>query len=191
MLIVYKLKSNIPLLIQEKESKKKSNLSRTLKSPKPLSKIFDKKHERVSTPKGKSRLQIKDRPLSHKSDLLNKTAKQSDKKLKIIKNIKDDKKEKEKKEKEKKEKEEKIKKEKEEKQKILEQKKKEREEKIKADKIRNAVSDKIRNGISVNLLYFIRPCSLQCHQEEQEPFQPFHRPGTGMCRQRGDRRRRT
>ena len=67
---------------------------------------------RVSTPKGKSKLQIKDRPLSHKNNLLNKTAKHPEKKsIKFVKVNKQEK-EKEKKEKERKEKEEKEKKDK-------------------------------------------------------------------------------
>ena len=57
----------------------KKSLAHTLKSSKPLSKLSEKEKplsmDRVSTPKGKSKLQIKDRPLSHKNDLLNKTAK--------------------------------------------------------------------------------------------------------------------
>ena len=59
---------------------------------------------RVSTPKGKSKLQIKDRPLSHKNNLLNKTAKHPEKKsIKFVKVNKQEK-EKEKKEKERKKK---------------------------------------------------------------------------------------
>ena len=116
-----------------KEEDKKS-LSRTLKSAKPLSKLSEKKLkiERVSTPKGKSRLQIKDKPNPHKSDVLNKTAKHSEKKQ--IRFTKENKEDKDKKEKERKEREEKKKKEKEEKQKIKEEKKKEREEKKKEEK---------------------------------------------------------
>ena len=95
-----------------KEEDKKS-LSRTLKSAKPLSKLSEKKLkiERVSTPKGKSRLQIKDKPNPHKSDVLNKTAKHSEKKQ--IRFTKENKEDKDKKEKERKEREEKKKKEKE------------------------------------------------------------------------------
>ena len=50
----------------------KKSLAHTLKSSKPLSKLSEKEKpismDRVSTPKGKSKLQIKDRPLSHKND---------------------------------------------------------------------------------------------------------------------------
>ena len=116
---------------KKNEVKKDESLSRKLKSAKPLSKISDKnsKPERASTPKGKSKLQIKDKPNTHKNDLLNKTAKHPDKKQSKIK-----KENKENKEKEHKEREEKIKKEKEEKQKIMDEKKKEKEEKMKEDK---------------------------------------------------------
>ena len=57
-------------LKKEPENKDKKSLSHTLKSAKPLSKISDKKIkvERASTPKGKSRLQIKDKPNSHKNE---------------------------------------------------------------------------------------------------------------------------
>ena len=68
----------------------------------------------MTTPKGKSKLQIKDKPNSHKNELLNKTAKHPDKILKIITKPKVQKKSKKE---ENKEREEKIKKEKEEKQK--------------------------------------------------------------------------
>ena len=89
----------------------KKSLAHTLKSSKPLSKLSEKEKplsmDRVSTPKGKSKLQIKDRPLSHKNDLLNKTAKHTEKKqIKFVKGNKQ--------EKDKKEKEEKLKKEREE-----------------------------------------------------------------------------
>ena len=111
-----------------KEEDKKS-LSRTLKSAKPLSKLSEKKLkiERVSTPKGKSRLQIKDKPNPHKSDVLNKTAKHSEKKQ--IRFTKENKEDKDKKEKERKEREEKKKKEKEEKQKILDEKRRKEKKK--------------------------------------------------------------
>ena len=74
---------------------------RTLKSAKPLSKLSEKKLkiERVSTPKGKSRLQIKERLNLHKNELLNKTAKHSEKKtIKLVKDNKETKEDKEKKE---------------------------------------------------------------------------------------------
>ena len=72
-----------------------------MKSAKPLSKLGEKstKQERASTPKGKSKLQIKDK-LNHKNDVLNKTAKHPDKKQSKIK--KDDKEAKEKRRKKKK-----------------------------------------------------------------------------------------
>ena len=86
-------------LPKEKADDKKS-LSRTLKSAKPLSSLSEKKMkiERVSTPKGKTKLQIKDKINLHKSDVLNKTAKHSEKKQ--IKFTKESNEEKDKKEKE-------------------------------------------------------------------------------------------
>ena len=113
----------------------KKSLAHTLKSSKPLSKLSEKEKplsmDRVSTPKGKSKLQIKDRPLSHKNDLLNKTAKHNEKKqIKFVKGNKQEKDKKEKEEKLKKEREEKLKKEKEAKEK-REKDKKEKEEKLK------------------------------------------------------------
>ena len=120
-------------LVKEKEDESKKGKARSVKSAKPL-KVPEKKgkSERVSTPKNKTKLEIKDKPAPHKIDKLNQTAKHSGgKKFKFGKEAKENKEEKEK---EKKEKEEKIKKEKEEKQKLAEQKKKEKEEKMKEEK---------------------------------------------------------
>ena len=112
-------------LVKEKEEEnKKGGKARSVRSSKVPSKTVEKKGkpERVSTPKNKSKLQLKEKPASQKVDKLNQTAKHSDnKKLKFGKE-KENKEEKEKKEKEKKEKQEKLQKEKEEKKKLAEQK---------------------------------------------------------------------
>ena len=120
-------------VLKKKEEENKKGKTRTAKSARPSSTRVPKaKTERVSTPKNKTKLQIKDKPAPHKIDKLNQTAKHSGgKKFKFGKEAKENKEEKEK---EKKEKEEKIKKEKEEKQKLAERKKKEKEEKMKEEK---------------------------------------------------------
>ena len=118
---------------KEEENKKGKGGARPARGVK-TAKVPDKKAkpERVTTPKNKTKLQIKDKPAPHKIDKLNQTAKHADsKKFKFgkEKDAKEDK-DKDKKEKEK----EKKQKEKEEKQKLMEQKKKEKEEKMKEDK---------------------------------------------------------
>ena len=90
---------------KEKEARNQKTLIRGLKSAKPLSKlsVSTNKRERVTTPKQKSKLQI-NKPINHKNDLLNKTAKHSEKKhIKFTKDNKEVKEAKERKEKEKKE----------------------------------------------------------------------------------------
>ncbi len=120
---------------EKEEENKKGGKARSVRSSKVPAKTLEKKgkQEKVSTPKNKSKLQLKEKP-DKKVDKLNQTAKHSDnKKLKFGKE-KESKEEKEKKEKEKKEKQEKLQKEKEEKKKLAEQKKKKKKKKQKKKK---------------------------------------------------------
>ena len=94
------------LFVKEKEEENKKGKGKPLKSAKPAKVQGGKaKSERVSTPKHKTKLEIKDKPAQNKIDKLNQTAKHADnKKFKFGKEAKDNKEDKEKKEKEKKEK---------------------------------------------------------------------------------------
>ena len=111
---------------KEEENKKGKGGAKPVRGVK-TAKVPDKKGkpERVTTPKNKTKLEIKDKPAPHKIDKLNQTAKHADNKKFKFGKEKDAKEDKDKKEKEK----EKKQKEKEEKQKLIEQKKKKRKKK--------------------------------------------------------------
>ena len=107
---------------KEEENKKGKGGERPVRNAK-TPKVSDKKRkpERITTPKNKTKIEIKDKSAPHKIDKLNQNAKQADnKKFKF--------------EKDKKDKEDKDKKEKEKKQELIEQKMKEKEKKMKEDK---------------------------------------------------------
>ena len=77
MIIVEKMK----LFVKQKEEEKKIGKARSVKSAKP-GKVQEKKGkpERVTTPKHKTKLEIKDKPAPHKIDKLNQTAKHAENK---------------------------------------------------------------------------------------------------------------